>query len=248
MDRSFFHTYQRQILSIFKSLLFCFVVLFASSAQAITIYDLANHPAGGARPPTYGMRLDEIVDLTLNVHDIFTFDFDNAASSMRLEYDDIAGTIRIFGTVFGGLDTGVAYDPTASGLWDVDFTYRQNITSIPGNLTVNPENANNNGTITPLFNIGSVLANTAIALVDEDGGKGFSFQLDNGDHRLSGTPLFGDPTLFVGWGWLNHSGLPHVAASDWLFTARVVPEPGSMLLLGSAILGASRLRRKKMAN
>ena len=25
-----------------------------------------------------------------------------------------------------------------------------------------------------------------------------------------------------GWGWLNHSGLPHISASDWLFTAEQV--------------------------
>ena len=244
MDGSIF---RRCSLSVLTAVFFSLLILFsAGSAFASTfVYSLSNHPDGNQRPPQYGLRLDELFDLNSTVHDVFTFDFDNAASSMQLVYDDVAGTINISGTAFGGLDQGSDYDPSASGLWDIDFTFRTNIVAVPGNLTVTAENAANNGTITPQFAIGGNAANTPIALVDEDGGKGFSFQFDNGDHRLGGTSLAGDPNIFVGWGWLNHSGMPHVAASDWLFVGREVPEPGTVILFGSALLGASRMRRKK---
>ena len=97
-----------------------------SSASALDInagtYELGNHPDGNAAPPGYGLRTDELVDVTAN-NDVFTFDFEDDASNMQLTYDDVANTIRIFGTAFGGLDTGTGYHADWSGTWSIDVTY-----------------------------------------------------------------------------------------------------------------------------
>lgn len=233
--------------------------LAAGPALATTFtYNLASHPDGNAEPPAYGLRLDELFDVT-GGHDVWSFDFDDAQSNMTLVYDDGGtpgdgalgdDTVRIFGTVFGGLDTGTEYgDPTRRGLWDVDFSYTTNLQSAGAggvDVMVNPDSPSNNGSITPLFAVGGDAGTNGvpIALVDEDGGKGFSFKFNNtDDHRLGGTGLSG-PDTFVGWGWLNYGGESHVAASDWLFIA-TVPEPGTSTLLGAALAAVLSRRRRR---
>ena len=51
------------------------------------LYNLNNHPDGNAADPEYGFRLDELKDISSD-HDIWTFDFNHAESSMFLEYDN----------------------------------------------------------------------------------------------------------------------------------------------------------------
>lgn len=218
------------------------------SAAAIVEYQLFNHPDGAARPPKYGLRLDELFDITSG-HDVFTFDFEHASSRMRLFYDD-ADTptdlsddeVRIVGTVYGGLDRGTDFHPDYSGVWEVDFRYTENVVSGGTQIEVGPNSLNNTGYIRSTFGMGN---NDPIPLWDEDGNHGFSFKFNNTDnHRLDGHGISG-PEWFVGWGWLNH-GDPnqHVYSSDWLFTAKVVPEPGAVAAL---IAGLSTLlvRRRK---
>lgn len=235
------------------------VFLLASTAGATQFfYDLHNHPYGGVRDPLYGLRLDELYNVT-GGHDVFTFDFDHSSASMELVYNDANtaalgdDTVHISGTVFGGRDTGDTYgDANYRGLWEVDFTYRANIVSAGtggDDIVVNPHSPLNNGTIRALDALNGS-GGDPIALVDFHGdpSKGFSFKFNNtDDHRLGGS--LSGPETFVGWGWLNHSDQPHIAASDWLFTAnlsRVLPEPGTLCLLGAGLAGVGlALRRRR---
>ena len=56
-------------------------MMIALCAGAATVsadlirYKLNDHPDGTAQPPGYGLRLDELVDITPRAKDIFTFSF-----------------------------------------------------------------------------------------------------------------------------------------------------------------------------
>ena len=95
--------------SIWAGLGLCFLLMAAPMARAVPIlpglYNLNNHPDGGARPPLYGARWDglftpsaAVVAATGSDSTIFTTNFDHPLSAMFMDYDDIAGTIHIFGT------------------------------------------------------------------------------------------------------------------------------------------------------
>jgi len=214
-----------------------FCSLQAADASVAT-YRLHNHPDGDASPPQYGLRLDELYNVTSG-HDVFTFDFNNAASSVFLMYDDVAQTILIEGVAFGGRDTGSGYANDAyRGVYSVSFLYTIGVGTIPGDddLGVNGANHANTGLIT-------TPGGDLIPLFDERGGNAFSFRLgdesnDQGHRGFDGTS---------GWGWINHhTEGNHISDGDWLFTAELVsvPTPGAGALLAmSGILAARRRRR-----
>ena len=235
--------------SILLAITFCPGTLYA----AVLIFQLHSHPDGNAAPPTYGLRLDGLYNLDGSA--TWTFDFDHPQSSMSLVLDTDAATLSISGQAYGGLAGGGAYDPVLQGLWDIEFSYVTNVavdtSGFPAVLAVevNPEAPlDNNGTITPLFSASSgdieIVGGSPISLEQE-----MEFFLNNiDDHRLDcGLACVGlsGPETFVGWGWLNHSGADHINASDWLFTAQVIPVPAAVWLFASALglLGGLRSRR-----
>lgn len=222
---------------MFRNLCICAIVawtLSAASARADVIagagtYQLLNHPDGDARPPLYGLRLDELYDVT-GGHDIFTFDFEAPGANMLMDFDGTS--LHIYGTVFGGLNAGSGYAGSHVGLWAVDFTYGL-LGAVPGDddLIVTTPDFTNTGTITRLA------TQESIPLWDYSGSYGYTFRLGDEDHDLGHRGFPGTS----GWGWVNHNAQnTHVGASDWLFT--VVPEPNTALL---AMLGTGALLRRR---
>ncbi len=187
-------------------------------------YRLHNHPDGNKGPPLYGLRLDGL--LTLDDDDVFTFDFDAPESAMFMDLS--ATSIHIFGQAFGGLDVGPSYEAGSTGVWLIDFTYDTGVGPLGGDggfpdiRVTGGCTMSNSGTIQATFGPNQ----TPIPLVDKCNRQGFSFQF--GDENGGGHRGFNG---LSGWGWLNHNGLPHMNASDFLFTAEKIPEPSSLALL-----------------
>ncbi len=230
---------KKLFLSLVSLVALSLVAIPANAAQ-IT-YNLGNHPDGDQAAPFYGLRLDELINVTSG-HDVFSFDFEHASSNMTLVYDDVANTITIAGQAFGGLDTGSSYgNPAFTGVWDINFVYNDNVSVSGGEHEVTDDSLNNTGVII-------APDSTVYGLWDYTGAHDFSFKFNNtDDHRLPGA----GPDTFVGWGWLNHTvSNVHIGASDWLFTGTLdtapVPEPSTVALLGLAALGLVS-RRKKLA-
>lgn len=220
------------------------------------LYRLCNHPGGNAVPPPYGLRLD---GLNGNHTNTFTFDFEyddlmGMRSNMRMFLNQAAGTIHIYGTVFGGLNKPSMpnfYDDNPLndqvGWWYVDFTYSMGVGTIPGDMGGYTDVAVdasaeglNTGTITRIGSWGPTTLNSTYNLVDKAGNTpGFTFRFgdesNGGGHR-------GHSGL-SGWGWVMHDGrATYVPNSDWLFTAKPIPVPGAYLLgaLGFAVVGLAR--------
>ena len=212
-------------------------------------YFLNNHPDGGVAPVFYGLRLDELIDVTSD-HDIFTFDFEHQEANMQITVDSTS--IRIFGTAFGGIRNGSGYGDSSVGLWDIDFTYSS------FDFASGDDDREVTG-LAPDDHFGTIVSQfdgTSFWLQDHSNGN-FSFRLgdkdnDNGHRGFDGVS---------GWGWLNHAPLqgssdglvdgptevfPHANASDWLFTVGdrvIVPEPASAVLFMIGSMAMLRRRR-----
>ncbi|TDJ54265.1 MAG: hypothetical protein E2O40_07620 [Planctomycetota bacterium] len=216
------------------------LILPAVPAQAGIIlepgsYLLGDHPDGDELPPSYGLRLDELVNVTSG-HDVFTFSFDHALADMRLDITAVgvdAYEIRIHGTAFGGLVVDNQYDATMSGVVDIDFVYMlAHPADGDDDLIVTTRNFTNTGSIT--------FEGVPINLSDRANSDGFTFRLgdendDQGHRGFDG---------ISGFGWLDHGTAGnHVVSSDWLFT--VIPTPGSAALLSVAFAILSHSARRR---
>ncbi|MGI9014528.1 MAG: hypothetical protein ACR2GY_09795 [Phycisphaerales bacterium] len=211
--------------------------LLGTSVSAAIIapgtYRLGNHPDGGIDPPPYGLRLDELFNVSSGT-DKFTFDFEATGAGVFLDYD--GSTIRIYGRAFGGRDIGTTYDSNWTSFVNFDFTYRDNVGQVPGDddLWVDDDDRDNNGYIVWEAN------NTRFDLNDKsDGTK--SFRLGDEDNDQGHRGFAG----ISGWGWLLVNGRDKAGAQDWLFTLNPIPLPsaGLMGVAGLAVVGARRRRR-----
>ncbi len=196
---------------------------------------LQDHPDGNAAPPTYGLRLDELINVTPG-HDRFTFSFDHPLALMQLQLTGVGPgefSIHIWGTAFGGRVVNNEYDPLLSGPAEIDFTY----------MLVHPVAGDDDLIVTtPSFtNSGSIMfEGSTIDLFDRANSEGFSFRIGNEDDDQGQRGFAG----ISGWGWLDHgeAGI-HFPSSDWLFT--VIPTPGTTVLMAIAAALFARGSRRR---
>lgn len=220
---------------------FCMTSIASAAAIAPGTYQLHNHPDGDAVPPPYGMRLDELFNVS-GGNDIFTLDFDHAGSNMTLVYDN-SGLIVISGVAYGGIDIGGSYlNDGHQGLYQIEFVYDVGVGLASGDddlIVIPGANGQNSGSIAPL-DPGHPDFGASLNLFDvRDGNYSFRFGDEDNDLGHRGYPGIS------GWGWVGFNGQSHPgAADDFLFTAELIPEPAaaSLLLIG---LGAATFRRRR---
>ena len=177
-------------------------------------YVMDNHPDGNQAPPLYGLRLDG-----LDGNGVVTFSLAEADGASMLMDICNDGTIHIFGDAVGVSGVG--------GTWAVDFTY-----TTPFGLAPSPDDGgfpDIQVTECPVTGSGTITSptNDVFALEGYCGSHPFAFQF--GDEDGSGHRGFDG---LSGWGWLNHSGEPHQASSDWIFTA-VLKHPPELCPTGA---------------
>ena len=182
-------------------------------------YVLRNHPDGNAQPPLFGLRLDKLFGNKSPV----TFNFDHAQSDMRMRLEDSGATAVIFGTTWGGYDTGGSY--ADAGLWNVSFSFDNLLSQLSGDDDIVAQGGDaelSSGTIIPQYSTADFTSGHIYNLSDKESG-GYSFRLGNRSNNLGHRGHDG----ISGWGWLNHDGdgaLNHKPTSDFLFTAYPIPD------------------------
>jgi len=224
--------------SLLKALAICMLVAafsgthYSPANAGITVFICHDHPNGNQVPPTYGLRIDELLGAG-----VYTFSFDyidgNGSAGVTLTHDDITGEIHIFGRVYGGKDLGGAWDAAEQGWMDVDFTYRDNIQTSdncagdPGNdVYVTAESANNSGT----FTLDGWGGNAVFNFSDKAGSSGCTFIFDNDTDSKGNAGIAGDPMKYSASGWIKP---PTSGSRDWLFVAVMGTVPVEEMTWGS---------------
>jgi hypothetical protein len=191
------------------------LVTVAPAGASVVMFTLHDHPNGDLNPPSYGLRLDDLIP---SGEYTFSFDYSDGSgnASVVLAYDDVAGTVHISGRAFGGKDTGTSWDPANRGWINIDFTFTTNVSlsddcsgGVGDDIYVKPS-ASNTGTVS----LDGWGGNAVFNFSDKANTTGCSFVFDNDTDSKGNASLAGNPSIWSGSGWL----MPDVSGSrDWLF-------------------------------
>lgn len=187
--------------------------------SAVQTFVCHDHPRGDMAPPTYGLRID---DLLGEGEYTFSFDYADAAETARvlLTYDAELKQIHIAGRAYGGKVVGGAWSATSRGWIDVDFTYTNSVAvynscarDAGDDLYVTGETALNTGT----FTLDGWGGDASFSFIDRANDGGCSFIFDNDWDSKGVEEIANDPDVWSASGWLQ----PSTSGSrDWLFTAK----------------------------
>lgn len=202
----------------------------------IAEFTIQDHPNGGLFPPPYALRLDDIFGDDPATYSAATFS-DATLTVLQNGAGDFL--IDIAGTFHGGRDNGPGWANPHD--LTVSMRYAANVVATSNGWQVNGFTTLNSGTVTRLDTNETVTLYGMESMSDSDGPIGSTFLLQSDGWRING-----DDSTWVGRGWLttNTDGTPFSdPAQDWLFSATLVPAPGSLALLGLGGLAAVRRRR-----
>ena len=219
--------------SIFVSLVavWCLGIFFATpvAADAVTpgTYQLFDHPDANltALQGPYGLRGDFIPPPG-----------DGPVFSVSCVACDGDVTKNAFVTLvwdgFNATISGAIFNNLTKEMWTVVHTMTTNLEP-KGFSSSDTEFTPNQSILTLTPPVGPDIVTFAKA-----NGSGDSFLFLADGHRLGGYAGFHDHTI-VGRGWLDEDG-----TNDWIVTAKRIPEPSTLLLLGPGLLGLGFFRRR----
>jgi hypothetical protein len=177
-----------------------------------------DHPQGLLAPPTYGLRIDNLIG---EGEYTFSFDYTDGVETARvlLTYDETLAQIRIAGRAYGGLLDGGAWSPEASGWIDIDFVYTNSVAVYDNcardtgdDLYVTAADAFNTGT----FTLDGWGGDASFSFIDRADEHGCSFVFDNDWDSKGIDDIADDPAIWSAAGWLQ----PGTSGNrDWLFIA-----------------------------
>jgi len=237
--------------------------LGASMSAHAVIYELDNKYWGALNPPNYGLRINGLAGGS------WTYDFAHVQSDVEMKVVDNGGSdydLHIYGTVYGGMQSGMTYANGTTGLWDLDFWYTDGVAVGMKGILVDKDMALNGGTgvgtgkieYTGMGDLGGKLPKDTDPIINLAAFSGkYSFSFCYGDVSEFGVtnsqcgmqkhPVTGE-TVYKGAGWLLNSrvfaGDADYMHGDFGFTGSV-PEPSTIALLGFGIAGLGLVGRRR---
>ncbi len=111
-------------------------VLSTSAWAEVKYFRLKDHPDGAINPPPYGLRFDNLFGNAGGSPGAkTTFSVEYGSAAMWAMVDTDTGIIRMFGTMYGGEDTGTGYG-FGEGHYRADFVYNTNVAAVSNGYVV----------------------------------------------------------------------------------------------------------------